>query len=94
MSKGRKVIVWGRMTQEEWEDKETGKKRSKTIVIAENWTFGDSDKGGQSGDRAPRQEAPRRESPAPSRREVPSGGGDDGDDIPFAPFEKHSPLPL
>lgn len=96
LGKGRKVIIWGRLTQEEWDDKDTGKKRSKTIIIAENWTFADSDKGGST---QSRQEPQRRAETPPARREepqreLPIGGADDGDDIPFTSFEKHSPLPL
>jgi single-strand DNA-binding protein len=33
--KGRQVAISGRLTQEEWEDKETGKKRGKTVVTVE-----------------------------------------------------------
>lgn len=91
LGKGRKIAVSGRLNQEEWEDKETGKKRSKTHVVVETWTFADSDRKEGSQSRQPASSAPRQE-----RREepAPAGGSDDGDEIPFAPFEKHSPLPL
>ena len=48
LSKGRRCLVQGRLRQESWDDKETGKKRSKVAVVATDVTFldgpnGDSD---------------------------------------------------
>ena len=40
--KGSKVLVQGRVSQQTWDDKETGKKRSKVIVTATDVTFLDS----------------------------------------------------
>jgi len=39
LGKGRKVLVQGRLRQDSWEDKETGKKRSKIEVTATDVTF-------------------------------------------------------
>ncbi|MFH0910989.1 MAG: single-stranded DNA-binding protein [Planctomycetota bacterium] len=39
LSKGRPVLVEGRLRQDEWEDRETGKKRSKISVTANNIQF-------------------------------------------------------
>jgi single-strand DNA-binding protein len=36
LEKGSNVIVSGRLEQQSWDDKETGKKRSKIIVIADS----------------------------------------------------------
>lgn len=86
LGKGRKIVVAGRLSQEEWEDKDTGKKRSKTLVVVENWTFADSGKGErqESSQPARRTETPpaRRQEPQP---ELPVGEGvaDDDDTIPF-----------
>lgn len=93
LSKGKKIAISGRLDQSEYV--KDGKTIQKTRVVVENWTFADSDKGG-SAERPPRQEAPRQEARKPEpQRELPMGGADDSeDDIPFAPFEKHSPLPL
>jgi len=44
LGKGRKLVIEGRLEQDEWEDRETGKKRSKTRVVVENWTFADSNR--------------------------------------------------
>ena len=39
LSKGRKVGVTGRLKQDHWEDKETGQKRSKILVVADSVQF-------------------------------------------------------
>lgn len=39
LSKGRRVLVQGRLRQDSWEDKETGKKRSRVEVTATDVTF-------------------------------------------------------
>lgn len=43
--KGMPIYIEGRLTQESWEDKTTGKKQSKTRVTAENVQFVTSGKG-------------------------------------------------
>lgn len=52
LSKGRRCLVQGRLRQDSWDDKETGKKRSKVEVVATDVTFLDGpngDGGGQGG---------------------------------------------
>jgi len=52
LSKGRRCLVQGRLRQDSWDDKETGKKRSKVEVVATDVTFLDGpagDGGGNSG---------------------------------------------
>ena len=52
LSKGRRCLVQGRLRQDSWDDKETGKKRSKIEVVATDVTFLDGpngDGGGQGG---------------------------------------------
>ncbi len=63
LSKGRRCLVQGRLRQDSWDDKETGKKRSKVEVVATDVTFldGPNDGQGQSGSGAP---APRSNAPA------------------------------
>jgi len=46
LSKGRRVLVQGRLRQDTWEDKETGKRQSRIEVTATDVTFLD----GPSGD--------------------------------------------
>jgi single-strand DNA-binding protein len=52
LSKGRRVLVQGRLRQDSWDDKETGKKRSRVEVTATDVTFldGPSDGAGNSGE--------------------------------------------
>lgn len=40
--KGSKVLIMGRLGQDTWDDKETGKKRSKVTITANDVTFLDS----------------------------------------------------
>ena len=50
LSKGRRVLVQGRLRQDRWDDKETGKKQSRIEVTASDITFldGPSDSAGSS----------------------------------------------
>lgn len=74
LEKGRKIAISGRLTQDSWEDKDTGKPRTKTRVTVENWTFADS-KGSES--KAPQQST----EPVTTRNVHPDQNS--GDDIPF-----------
>lgn len=53
LSKGRRCLVQGRLRQDSWDDKETGKKRSRIEVVATDITFLDGPNG-DSGQSAPR----------------------------------------
>lgn len=57
LSKGRRCLVQGRLRQDSWDDKETGKKRSRIEVTATDVTFLDGPNGGDSAGSAP--SAPR-----------------------------------
>jgi single-strand DNA-binding protein len=71
-SKGKPIFVTGRMKQEVWEDKTNGGKRSKVVVIVDNFQFiGGKDNCQQQGD--DRQQHPADHSQAPA----------DDDEIPF-----------
>lgn len=54
LGKGRRVLVQGRLRQDSWDDKETGKKRSRIEVTATDVTFLDGPNGDGGGDSAPR----------------------------------------
>lgn len=59
LSKGRRCLVQGRLRQDSWDDKETGKKRSRIEVVATDITFLDGPNGGDNaGGGAPRAAAP------------------------------------
>ena len=49
LAKGRRVLVQGRLRQDSWDDKETGKKRSRVEVTASDVTFLDGPSDGNSG---------------------------------------------
>lgn len=78
LSKGRRCLVQGRLRQDSWDDKETGKKRSKVEVVATDVTFLDGPNDGQGGQggSAP---APRSNAPTKSKDTV----IDDIDDKPI-----------
>ena len=69
LSKGRQLYVEGYLRMDSWEDKNTGDKRSKLKVIANNIQFLDSRGGAGAGNRSTGAPAP-------------DGGGPDKD-IPF-----------
>ena len=48
LSKGRRCLIQGRLRQDSWEDKETGKKRSRVEVTAFDVTFLDGPDGSSS----------------------------------------------
>lgn len=52
LSKGRRCLVQGRLRQDSWDDKETGKKRSKVEVVASDITFLDGPSGDNGGNSA------------------------------------------
>jgi len=49
LAKGRRVLVQGRLRQDSWDDKETGKKQSRIEVVATDVTFLDGPSDGQAG---------------------------------------------
>lgn len=50
LSKGRSVLIEGRLQLDTWQDKETGQNRSKLRVVCENMTMvGGRNEGGQGG---------------------------------------------
>lgn len=50
LRKGRQVHIEGRLHLDQWDDRETGQKRSRLKVIAERVTFVGNREGGQQGD--------------------------------------------
>ncbi|MDX1681237.1 MAG: single-stranded DNA-binding protein [Akkermansiaceae bacterium] len=78
LGKGRGVYIEGRLQLDTWDDKETGKKRSKLKVVGENLQFLPDGKGGSNGgggQRSSNQDSDASR-PAPAVEE-------DEDDIPF-----------
>lgn len=80
--KGYQCLVQGRLSQDTWEDKETGKKREKTKILVSNWFFvGGKRDADQQQSPAPRQNAPV----APASASTPASDGPppEEDDVPF-----------
>jgi single-strand DNA-binding protein len=84
LSKGRRCLVQGRLRQDSWDDKDTGKKRSKVEVVATDVTFldGPNDSQGQ-GSSAP---APRSNAPSKSKDTVIEDIDDKPIDLSEIPF--------
>ncbi|MFW6414178.1 MAG: single-stranded DNA-binding protein [Verrucomicrobiota bacterium] len=88
LSKGRPVLVEGRLRQDQWKDKNTGENRSKLVVHAENVQFLSSGQG----------DSPQSSSTGGNKRQHQSqAGGEDntGNDKPiempdFEPVEDES----
>jgi single-strand DNA-binding protein len=53
LSKGRRVLVQGRLRQDRWDDKDTGKKQSRVEVTATDVTFLDGPSGSADVSEAP-----------------------------------------
>lgn len=79
-TKGRSLLVSGRLKQDTWEDKQSGQKRSKIKVVVENFQFlggkNDAPAGEHQVDAPAESAAPRPRSPAP-RHDI------NDEDVPF-----------
>jgi single-strand DNA-binding protein len=85
LSKGRPVAVDGRLEYREWEDRESGAKRSAVEIVADSVQFlgGRDDAGGGNG--GGQRFAPQSDVPADTGDFQPAGAGagNTDDDIPF-----------
>jgi single-strand DNA-binding protein len=85
MRKGRPILIEGRLKLDQWDDKQTGQKKSKLGVVAETVQFLGSAPGGEGGAPA----APRAARPAgatgaaPAAEPVEGDGPPENDDVPF-----------
>jgi single-strand DNA-binding protein len=84
MTKGKPILIEGRLKYDSWEDKQGGGKRHKLSVVVENFQF----LGGGDGDDKPRQaQRPIGTRPQSHSRKVADAIGDEpafgNDDIPF-----------
>ena len=57
LSKGRRCLVQGRLRQDSWDDKDTGKKRTRVEVVAFDVTFLDGPSGDGGGSAVPARPA-------------------------------------
>ena len=84
MRKGRPILIEGRLRLDQWDDKQTGQKKSKLGVVAETVQFlGSAPGAGEGGAPA----APRAARPAPAASAPAAEAGDSepphDDDVPF-----------
>ena len=82
LSKGSPVFIEGRLKLDQWDDRETGKKRSKLKVVVENFQFVDSPGGGGGGGGGERGAAKPAPAAAGAQPDGPPEPGRD-EDIPF-----------
>ncbi|HTV75535.1 MAG TPA: single-stranded DNA-binding protein [Candidatus Baltobacteraceae bacterium] len=81
LKKGRPILIEGRLRLDQWEDKQSGQKKSKLGVVLESFQFLDSGGGrGDGGSEAPRSRPAAGSAPAPE-----SGDAEPphDDDVPF-----------
>ena len=90
MRKGRPILIEGRLRLDQWDDKQTGQKKSRLGVVAETVQFLGSP-GGPGGPGAegapaparPARPAPAPTAPAPSHEPAESEVPPESDDVPF-----------
>jgi len=89
MRKGSPILIDGRLRLDQWDDKQTGQKRSKLGVVAETVQFLGSPRGDSGGNRSGEgsgEAAPRsRPSPTSAAPGAPAADGPppEDDDVPF-----------
>ncbi|MBI3876431.1 MAG: single-stranded DNA-binding protein [Verrucomicrobia bacterium] len=84
LKKGRPVFIEGRLKLDQWDDKQTGQKRSRLKVVCDQFHFLDSGggrAGGEGGAQAPRAAKPAASPAAPSEPDELSP--EQHDDVPF-----------
>jgi single-strand DNA-binding protein len=83
MRKGRPMLVEGRLKLDQWDDKQTGQKRSRLGVVAENVQFLGSAPGGGEGGAAAAARPARPAPGAPAAEPVEGDAPPESDDVPF-----------
>ena len=86
--KGRPILVEGRLKLDQWDDKQTGQKRSKLGVVLESFSFLDSGAGRGAEGGAPAATA----APRPRPAGAPAPEAPSGDDSPPPPSEDDVPF--
>jgi single-strand DNA-binding protein len=82
MRKGSPLLVEGRLRLDQWEDKQTGQKRSKLSVVADAVQFLGSPRSGDNS--APTPNRPRAAEPPPAEAAAPEPeAAPPEDDVPF-----------
>ena len=79
LKKGRPIMVEGRLKLDQWDDKQTGQKRSKLGVVLDRFEFIDSRGEGGGGDFSSESSSSSGGGAAPAQ----GGGFAEDDDVPF-----------
>ena len=82
MRKGSPLLVEGRLRLDQWDDKQTGQKRSKLGVVAESVQFLGSPRSSEGGAPAPSRAATA-QAPTPAAEPIEGDGPPESDDVPF-----------
>jgi single-strand DNA-binding protein len=88
MRKGRPILIEGRLRLDQWDDKQTGQKRSKLGVVAETVQFlgsptGGSNAGGEGGETGRRPATVAAPAPAAAGEGPEPDAPHEPDDVPF-----------
>jgi single-strand DNA-binding protein len=85
MRKGSPILIEGRLKLDQWDDKQTGQKRSRLGVTAETVQFLSSGNraGAEGGAPAPAAARPRPATPPPAGADADSPPPPEDDDVPF-----------
>ena len=90
LKKGRPILIEGRLRLDQWDDKQTGQKRSRLGVVMEGFQFLDGGSGGgrpsdgeESEGGSARFSDRNQASPRPPQGERSDEGGLSDDDVPF-----------
>jgi single-strand DNA-binding protein len=87
LKKGRPLMVEGRLRLDQWDDKNTGQKRSRLGVVLESFQFLDSGRGGEGGGEGGGDYAPREARPQPARPSRPASPAAPASDPDLPPVE-------
>src|SRR6185436_448323 len=84
MKKGRPILIEGRLRLDQWDDKQTGQKRSRLGVVAETVQFlGSPTGGGEGAGSAPRAARPAATAAVGAEASQPDAEPPHDDDVPF-----------
>jgi len=83
LKKGRPILVEGRLKLDQWDDKQTGQKRSRLGVVLENFQFLDSGRGDGGGGSKSAPSGPAPSAPSSPDGPEPEGPAPEEDDVPF-----------
>lgn len=85
LAKGKPVVFEGRLKLDRWDDKDTGKQRSKLGVTVESMQFLGSPSGGKDAPQEEPQQRPQaqRQQAPPKQQSFYDSNSAGGDDVPF-----------